>query len=151
MFIIFLHYCTQRQLLCKNWCCSSQQKYLTVLQQSASRTNITVEFRAPHNSSAYLLYSDSKMCPKSAKCSKGCGTELLRHFSSRQMRRDVLLTNKHCLQLPVQDWTSSQHVSKVNPCANITKIDCVQKCNLYSFAMEAERVTLECVRHHLAF
>lgn len=42
-------------------------------------------------------------------------------------------------------------MSKVNPHANITKIDCVQKCNLYSLAKEAEHVTLECIIHYLAF
>ena len=110
-----------------------------------------MKFGALHNSCAYLLYSDSKIGPKSAKFSRGCGTESLRSFSSRQMQRDALCTNKHCLQLPMQDWTSSQHISKVNPHANITKIDCVQRCNLYSFAKEAEHVTLECIIYYLAF
>lgn len=67
------------------------------------------------------------------------------------MQRDALPANKHCQQLPVQDCTSRQLVSKVNPHANITKTNYVQKCNLYSFAKEAERVALERMVRYLAF
>lgn len=51
----------------------------------------------------------------------------------------------------MQDRASSQHVSKVNPYAIITKIDCGQKCNLYSFANEAQCVMLEYITRYLAF